>query len=363
VALLHELPAASGVRIDGAATISRWCVQELGAAAALAEVGRFGPDVVLVNGLLDPALERRLVLSHPAVLCAHAYYGTCATGEKAFRFPSRRACTRALGPACLALNYALGCGARSPLALAAEYVRQVRRRALLPRYRAVVVASAHMRDELVRNGSPPGATVLDPLWPTGIEPAASSPPPRERTGRLAFLGRLTPVKGAAAAVEAVALAAEALGSRVRLLVAGDGPERPRLERLAQRRSHVELVGWVEGERRRALLAGADALVVPSLWPEPFGLVGLEAACVGTPAVAFDTGGVREWLVPGETGELARPGSARALAAAIVRCVGDAAHHQWLRANAWERARRFTAERHVGALEDVLRAARRPEAGR
>jgi glycosyltransferase involved in cell wall biosynthesis len=362
VALLHEV-AAAAAPVDGGAALARWCVGELGAAAALAEVARWRPDVVLVNGLLDPELERRLVDAHPAVLFAHGYYGTCATGEKVWRFPSRRACTRALSSACLALNYARGCGARSPLALAAEYRRQARRRALLPRYRAVVVASAHMREELVRNGAAAGATVLDPLWPTGIAPAPSPPAPRERTGRLAFLGRLTALKGASAAIRAVELAARALGARPRLLVGGDGPERARVARLARRHRDVELLGWVDGERRRALLAGADALVVPSLWPEPFGLVGLEAASVGTPAVAFDTGGVREWLVPGVTGELARAGSVRSLADAVVRCVGDAAHHQRLRAAAWERSLAFTADRHARALEDVLARAGAREVAR
>ena len=44
--------------------------------------------------------------------------------------------------------------------------------------------------------------------------------------------------------------------------------------------------------------------MPSVWPEPFGLVGIEAGCVGLPAAGFGVGGIPDWLRPGETGELA-----------------------------------------------------------
>ena len=57
---------------------------------------------------------------------------------------------------------------------------------------------------------------------------------------------------------------------------------------------------------RALLASAGLLVVPSLWPEPFGLVGFEAAAHGVPVAGFRVGGIPEWLIDGVTGHLADP---------------------------------------------------------
>ena len=73
--------------------------------------------------------------------------------------------------------------------------------------------------------------------------------------------------------------------------------------------------------KNALFASAALLVVPSVWPEPFGLVGLEAGAHGVPAVAFETGGVGEWLRDGTNGLMAgrRPAVeplARAIAAAL-----------------------------------------------
>jgi glycosyltransferase involved in cell wall biosynthesis len=76
-------------------------------------------------------------------------------------------------------------------------------------------------------------------------------------------------------------------------------------------------------------------VVPSLWPEPFGLVGLEAARLSVPAVAFDVGGVTEWLKDGVNGFLAPgdPPTAQGLAGAIARCFSAPGQMATLRAGA------------------------------
>ena len=63
---------------------------------------------------------------------------------------------------------------------------------------------------------------------------------------------------------------------------------------------MTFVGWVEEDELVALAAAADVAVVPSIY-EPFGLVALEAAAVGTPLVVADTGGLREVVEHGVTG--------------------------------------------------------------
>ena len=103
---------------------------------------------------------------------------------------------------------------------------------------------------------------------------------------------------------------------------------------------------------------ADLLAVPSVWPEPFGLVGIEAGCVGLPAVAFAVGGIPDWLIPGKSGELAPgdPPTADGLALAIVRALADPTPLQRLRIGAWEVARTFRPGRHLDELERILDAA-------
>jgi glycosyltransferase involved in cell wall biosynthesis len=103
---------------------------------------------------------------------------------------------------------------------------------------------------------------------------------------------------------------------------------------------------------------ADLLAVPSVWPEPFGLVGIEAGCVGLPAVGYATGGIKDWLIPGVSGELApgrRPNS-KDFAAAIVRALSDDTRLQNLRIGAWQTAQGFTPEDHLKRLVNILNMA-------
>jgi glycosyltransferase involved in cell wall biosynthesis len=104
-------------------------------------------------------------------------------------------------------------------------------------------------------------------------------------------------------------------------------------------------------------------VVPSVWPEPFGLVGPEAAAYGVPAAAYAVGGIPDWLQDGVNGHLApgNPPMAAGLADAIVNCLGDPAHYEQLRRGALAAAQTSdTVARHAAAVAEVLGAvARRP----
>ncbi|MER6614219.1 glycosyltransferase family 4 protein [Streptomyces xantholiticus] len=112
-----------------------------------------------------------------------------------------------------------------------------------------------------------------------------------------FVHRLSYRKGVrllSPLVDAVAEApeAQASGVRVRLVVAGDGPERSRLEREAAdaaRSSHMQLLGAVPNRDLPRLYAAADAVVMPS-YEEGFPRVLLEAMASGTPVVTTDAGG-------------------------------------------------------------------------
>jgi len=96
-------------------------------------------------------------------------------------------------------------------------------------------------------------------------------------------------------------------------------------------------------------------VVPSLWPEPFGLVGIEAGHLGVPAVGYAVGGIPDWLIAGVSGELAPgdPPSPRGLADAIVRALSNHDHYNRLCAGARQTAELFSVDQHVNHLEAIL----------
>jgi glycosyltransferase involved in cell wall biosynthesis len=355
VALLYEVErtAEQAAVDDELADVACWHFTDQDALAAAV---LWQPDVCFAHGLSAPEREAALLERFPVVLFAHNYHGMCISGSKCHTFPWAQPCGRTLGPLCLALHYARRCGGLNPTTTMRQYRLQQRRRELLPRYRAVVVASRRMREEVVRHGVPAERVQLLPLFPPGVMPDREPPVARAATNRVLFAARLTDLKGGTYLVPAVAAASRTLGRRLQLTVAGDGPQRAALERLARRWDvPTEFCGWVGEQRRTELMRGADLLAVPSVWPEPFGLVGLEAACVGLPSVAFSVGGVPDWLRPGVSGELApgNPPSVRGLATAVVQALADTDHHARLRHGAWANAGSFTRSLHVAALEALL----------
>ncbi len=123
-------------------------------------------------------------------------------------------------------------------------------------------------------------------------------------GYLAFLGRISPEKGAA---EAVAIAARA-GRRLKIAAKIDAVDQEYYDReIAPLMSapHVDFIGEIGEADKERFLGGALALVSPVEWPEPFGLVLIEALACGTPVIAFDRGSIPEIVEDGRTGFVVR----------------------------------------------------------
>ena len=236
--LYEERLDPSAERIDStSAGLQTWCVAELGA-MILDRVAEWRPDVVYSHGLHGPGchvLESALLASYPNVLYAHNLDATCATGRKYYAFPEPQCCSRKLGAMCLVLHYPRRCGGLHPRTMWRRYRRHQQLNAQLIRYRAVLVASQYMHQEFLRNGVSPQQLHLAPLPCTDSIPGDAAPVRRAPEGRILFVGRLTDLKGAAYLVRAIPKAAEKLGRPLTLTVAGDGPERAKLERLVEAR--------------------------------------------------------------------------------------------------------------------------------
>ncbi len=147
---------------------------------------------------------------------------------------------------------------------------------------------------------------------------------------LLFVGRLAPEKGVDVAIRALALLPEQ--ARLRLVGEPDPAHRQRVEALIE---ELGVAGRVSFEviERSALAAAyrdADAVLFPSTWAEPFGLVPVEAMACGCPVVASGTGGSAEFLSDGYNCLLATAGDHTALAAAIERLAADPALRTTLR---------------------------------
>jgi glycosyltransferase involved in cell wall biosynthesis len=121
-------------------------------------------------------------------------------------------------------------------------------------------------------------------------------------GYLAFLGRISPEKRVDRAIRI----AQRLGRTLRIAAKVDRADRAYFETAIEPHlTHplVDYIGEIGDGQKSAFLGGADALLFPIDWPEPFGLVMIEAMACGTPVVAFPHGSAPEVVEPGLTGFL------------------------------------------------------------
>jgi glycosyltransferase involved in cell wall biosynthesis len=359
--VVYGLPAMPGSAsiLDGMSDHSAWCADGKSPRDVVREVGSWRPDVVYNHTVLSPRLESAIAEAFPAILFAHGYHGTCVSGTKCFSRLGMMGCQRTFGAMCLVHYLHRGCGGGNPFTMLRLYRHVAQRRRNLDRYRAVVVGSRHMAEEFARHGVGSDRLVIAPLFPPDRIRDPSPPPDRPRSDRVLYVGRIAKNKGWRHLLKALTLAAADLGRRLTLVVAGDGPDREEMVAESRRTGIMaEFLGWVSTARVQAEMRVADLLVVPSLWPEPFGMVGIEAGCVGLPAAGYALGGIPDWLVPGVSGEsdpqpIPDPAG---LAAAILRALRSDAHLARLRRGAWETADAFTAERHLDIVEATLRSA-------
>ena len=171
----------------------------------------------------------------------------------------------------------------------------------------------------------------------------------------AFLGRISPEKGVDRAIKIAGKA----GLKLKIAAKVDNADKEYydtlIKPLIQGNPDVEFIGEINDAQKPDFLSGAHALIFPINWPEPFGLVMIEAMACGTPVIAFNCGSVPEVIDPGVTGfivndidaAVAAVGKVHMLDRARVRSTFD---------------RRFTARRmaedYVDVYEELAQPARR-----
>ncbi len=305
------------------------------------------PDVIHLHQLDDPEIVEALRMRAPVVVSAHGYTA-CTSSVHYFR-PGQE-CERPHGPGCVGNLVARGCAhVRNPRPLPSSYRQATQGLDALRRADLAVAYSSSVDRHLATNGVTRRAVI--PLFTTMTPKVGSGHPTRRR---VVFAGRIVRPKGLGVLIRA-ARAVEA-----EFVICGDGFQLAAMRRLARRlgvERRVCFRGWLGAEPLAQELANASVVVVPSLWPEPFGLVGIEALAAGRPVIASFTGGVVDWLEDGVTGLCVRPGDVRGLARALEELLADPERQQAMGGAGREMvAARFSPERHVAAVLESYRAA-------
>lgn len=274
----------------------------------LPEVEHFLPDLSALRRLQDgirpsvthlhSQLPDYSQLRMPAVLTTHEHSSHCPSGGR-YLHARRKVCDRAFGILpCLWGHYVDRCGSRRPSSILRRF--------------AVTAGSDRFQGEWIAPSNFSAAWLgRRGLAPEHIHVVGNPKPDLPRVSQnnapdpiVLFLGRLVANKGCDVLLRALLLLPSS-----RAWIAGDGPERPKLEALARQLGlgdRATFLGWTAPDQVRELLESSRVLAVPSLWPEPFGLVALEAYESGRPVVASAVGGLADLVVDGITGKLVPP---------------------------------------------------------
>jgi glycosyltransferase involved in cell wall biosynthesis len=303
--------------------------------------------VVHIHQVDDPEIVASMRANAPVVVSAHAYTA-CTSGVHYFR-PGQE-CRRAHGMMCVPNLLARGCAhRRNPTTLPSSYRQAARGLEALRRSDLAVSYSSSVDRHLALNGLTRRAIV--PYFPTMPARHGSG---YETRRRVVFAGRVVTPKGVGILIRA------AREVDAEFVICGDGRQLSAMRALARRLGVEQRVcfrGWLDADQLADEFANASLVVVPSLWPEPFGIVGIEAFAAGRPAVASATGGTGDWLEDGVSGLSVQPGDARKLAHALNDLLADPDRQRSMGA-AGKRTvdARFSSRRHLAALLDGYRVA-------
>jgi glycosyltransferase involved in cell wall biosynthesis len=237
-------------------------------------------------------------------------------------------------------------------------------RALLADADHITACSRHTLDDMEAYWGQPFGSKASVVY-NGIVPGdfANVTPHSAGAPYILGIGRLVPQKGFDILIRAFA---KANIPGWKLLVAGEGSERPALENLIRDlglQDRVHLPGRADRPMAASLFLGSELFVLPSRM-EPLGIVNLEAMAAGKMVIASRTGGVPEIVLEGETGLLFPPEDEDGLSAALKRAASDAALRERLGAAGRLAVEDFTwpaiAGQYTGIYREVL-AGPRPSA--
>ncbi|TVP59858.1 MAG: glycosyltransferase [Nodularia sp. (in: Bacteria)] len=290
----------------------------------------------------------------PAILTLHNNSSYCPSGTR-YLTNRGKVCDRTINPlGCTWGHLVDGCGSRRPQNILQDWKNTNQPLKILKKLKIPVIANSdYVRQQIVSNGLSPERVVT---LRCGVQPPKSDNAPLNRethqNQRILFAGRIVPYKGVEWLIKALALCEQ----NIHLDIAGDGWSQPNMEKLARQMGLSDRItwhGWCNSEKLEALYQQCFAVVFPSLWPEPAGLITLEAYAHYRPIIASAVGGIPEHVRDGETGILVPPHNVKQLAAAINELGSNFSQSQLMgeQGQAWFQ-QEFTIDVHIQRLKII-----------
>lgn len=345
------------VRIESANSRFEWIGKssDLGG-APLGKLAASGSVIFHVHSLSDPPILKSLLEMAP-VIRKMADPRVVCPGQGKFWAKTEQICPRPMGLHCLVHAYTQHCCNRRPDRVLKQYRNsRFEVKHATKRYFKLLANSTYTHSEALKVGISPHRLELLHNFTPATETLAST----QTSGtRLLYIGRLSRTKGVHYMLSSFKeILAE--NSAVVLDLIGSGHDESLFKNQAKALEIVDSVnflGWRGRVEIDQAIAVSDIVLFPSVYPEAFGIVGIEAMMRAKPVVGFDVGGVKDWLRHEETGLLVPVKDTQGFADAVTRILDDDA----LRLQMGKRAREialaeFSEEVHMQKLIKIYEAA-------
>lgn len=262
----------------------------------------FSPDVIYVHKMADLEVIETLVRSgYPLVRMVHDHDIYCMRSYK-YSYFSREICHKPAGLHCL-----LPCGAflarnhesGFPLRLI-SYRQKKREIQLNHNFDRMIVVTEYMKQELLNNGF--DSKKIEIHAPVPRMGDAGRPSSFSDRNLILYAGQIIRGKG----VDILLRALKKVSTPFECVILGDGSHRAYCEKLSGKLGlahRVRFEGFVPQEKLKNYYTECTLVAISSVWPEPLATVGLEVMRFGLPVVAFDAGGIKDWLIDGHNGYL------------------------------------------------------------
>ncbi|MCD4651366.1 MAG: glycosyltransferase family 4 protein [Candidatus Cloacimonetes bacterium] len=306
-------------------------------------------DIVFVHKATNPDLLEMLGKDHPVVVLVHDHDYYCLRRHKYYLW-KRKNCHQPFDSQQCSICSMLLEKQEGPIPV--KIIDVKRKTALFNQIRkaqAFIVLSDFMRDNLIANNFKPEK--IHKIYPIIELPESIPEYHPDKPARLLYVGQMIRGKGVDLLIQAVS----AIDAPYQLTLVGKGNEEENIKHLIRMygiEDKTRFAGWVPDVE--SYYREADIVLVPSRWLEPFGMIGTEAYSRGKPVIAFNVGGISEWLRHGVTGLLAPEQNIDVFARHISTLIADPEQARQLGHNGFEMVKEhYSGDQFIEQFNDVL----------
>jgi glycosyltransferase involved in cell wall biosynthesis len=318
------------------------------------QVEAFQPDAFFIHKTSElPVLEAVAKTGVPVARMVHDHDIYCMRSYKYGVF-SRKICERAASPFCV-----FGCGAfvardhvgKLPIKFV-SYRDKLREIEINRGFDRMCVVTTFMRDELLKNGFSRERIEIHPPVPRPGDATIRST--FSERNLIMYAGQIIRGKGVDVLIDSLARVKEPF----ECVILGDGSHKPYCEKLTRKlglEGKVKFLGFVPQEELKRYYRECSVVAISSVWPEPIATIGLEVMRYALPVVAFDAGGIKDWLNDGYNGYLVPWMDRNAFARAIDELLRDKAKARRMGENGLALvSEQYDFDRYVSGLEEMFR---------